>query len=173
MLLEAPICIMGTEIKLTYESFIVRGNQIHVVSSKQMQPVNFAACWNGICPEQVIGAKRLSTVHALYPVVPILFHQHSSGLLHLCLDFFRNEWMVGPSTKMSLPLPEFRMPGFDEDVESTIEGSWFSKVGWTDESWQSVGEGKYDKNGDLADEMIENPPPKKKSRAKSQFQRSK
>ncbi len=138
MLLDAAISIMGEEIRLSYENFVIRGNQIHILSSRQLAPVNFASCWNGIDPPHLIGASDKS-LQALFPVVPpLLFSQQPNGLLHICLDFFRNNWMVVPSLQLHLPVPEFVVP---EDVEEgEIEDTWFGHVGWKSDSddWRNV-----------------------------------
>jgi hypothetical protein len=141
MLAGAPLFIMGDEVKLSYENVIIRGNQIHVLSQRQMQPVNFAACWNGVAINNLIGASEVESAHALYPVVPpLIFSQLSNGLVHICLDFFRNEWMIGPSKQLSIPIPKFE----DEDEkigeDAPFEDSWYGAVGWKedDDNWKDI-----------------------------------
>jgi hypothetical protein len=58
LLFSAPVTIMGSEIKLSKESFVVRGNHVHVLANEKMSPVNFASCWNGVDLHHVVDSDR-------------------------------------------------------------------------------------------------------------------
>jgi hypothetical protein len=66
MLADAPLFIMGDKVKLSYEHFVIRGNQIHVLSGLQMQPVNFANCWDGISKFNLLRRQIVLYAHCIH-----------------------------------------------------------------------------------------------------------
>ncbi|WBP86905.1 2OG-Fe(II) oxygenase [Kitasatospora cathayae] len=92
-IMPAPIVMLGEDVLLDPDRFLIEGNTIHVLGEKSLAPVNFAACWNaGGSPQNYIDvAATVGVAHFLVP--PILFHE-ADGCYHLQFDFFRNSWMV-------------------------------------------------------------------------------
>lgn len=75
---------------------------------------------------------------ALFPVVPPLMFDldRERGVLHLSLDFFRNDWMVGESARIAGALPSLADLSIHDNVdESSIEGTWFEAMGYKDDSF--------------------------------------
>lgn len=120
-IMPAPILMLGEDVVLDPEKFVIRGNQIHVLGKEPLTPVNFAACWNsGGTPDNYIGvAATVGAAHFLVP--PILFTESDNGY-HLRFDFFRNSWMVKQQRSsapvpipMIRPLTEIEAEDLDED----------------------------------------------------------
>jgi len=105
-ILPAPILMLGEDVALDPDKFVIRGNQIHVLGKESLAPVNFAACWNsGGTPENYIDvAASVGVAHFLVP--PILFTE-TAGCYHLQFDFFRNSWMV-QHHQATVPVPMIR-----------------------------------------------------------------
>jgi hypothetical protein len=114
-LLPAPVWMMGTEVFLDPERFVVEGHRIHVLAKEELPPINFAACWNsGGHPINYLDvAATVDALHVLVP--PILFTETERGY-HLMFDFFRNTWSA-KSRSVRLPIPRIRLLQ-DEDPES-------------------------------------------------------
>lgn len=115
-IMPAPVLMLGQDVVLDPERFVVRGNQIHVLSKESLVPVNFAACWNagGTPPNYLDVAATVGAAHFLVP--PILFTE-KDGCYHLQFDFFRNTWMVRHE-QPRVPVPRIRdldEMGFDPD----------------------------------------------------------
>ncbi|GAA2431771.1 hypothetical protein GCM10010191_52030 [Actinomadura vinacea] len=102
-IMPAPILMLGEDVVLDPDRFVVQGNLIHVLGKKSLRPVNFAACWNsGGSPENYIDvAATVGVVDLLVP--PILFTE-SAGCYHLRFDFFRNSWTV-KHRQAAVPVP--------------------------------------------------------------------
>ncbi|WP_329518703.1 hypothetical protein [Spirillospora sp. NBC_01491] len=121
----APILMLGEEVMLDPDKFVVQGNLIHVLGKEALTPVNFAACWNsGGFPENYIevGAD-VGVVHLLVP--PIVFTESATGY-HLQFDFFRNSWMV-KHRQATVPVPTIN----DQDpelVEDDPQSPWLDAV---------------------------------------------
>lgn len=119
------ITMMGQEIFLDPEKFVIEHDKIHVLSDQAIAPVNFAACWNdGSLPANYLDVEVLVEAPKLL-VPPILFVEHAHGH-HLMLDLFRNSWMVS-HTPRTVPVPTFRR----FEAEDYDDGSWESTP-WLD-----------------------------------------
>ncbi|TJZ57328.1 hypothetical protein FCH28_07830 [Streptomyces piniterrae] len=153
-IMPAPILMLGEDVVLDPEKFVIRGNQIHVLGKQPLTPVNFAACWNsGGTPDNYIDvAATVGAAHFLVP--PILFTE-SDDCYHLQFDFFRNTWMVNHQ-QSTVPVPMIRQvseadieefdEGFDEDeaypwmdaVDPSLvvggSGKRTAKLWWADDS---------------------------------------
>ncbi len=112
-ILPAPILMLGQDVVLDPEKFVIDGNRIHVLGKQALAPVNFAACWNsGGTPENYLDvAASVGVLHLLVP--PILFAE-TAGCYHLQFDFFRNSWMV-KHQQATVPVPMIRT--FEGDVD--------------------------------------------------------
>lgn len=133
-IMPAPILMLGQDVVLDPEKFVVQGNRIHVLGKESLTPVNFAACWNsGGTPANYIDvAATVGAAHFLVP--PILFTE-TDDCHHLRFDFFRNTWMV-KHEQLRVPVPRIR--GLDEmecdpdDWDSQLEAAeaypWMSAV---------------------------------------------
>jgi hypothetical protein len=127
-ILPAPILMMGQDVALDPEKFVIEGNRIHVLGREALAPVNFAACWNaGGSPENYLDvAASVGVLHLLVP--PILFAE-TADCYHLQFDFFRNSWMV-KHRQATVPVPMIRMiEDFDpEEDEGNERRPWMDAV---------------------------------------------
>ncbi|WP_079408618.1 hypothetical protein [Streptomyces sp. 3211] len=133
-IMPAPILMLGQDVVLDPEKFVVRGNQIHVLSKESLAPVNFAACWNsgGTPPNYIDVAATVGAAHFLVP--PIVFFE-TEDFYHLQFDFFRNTWMV-KHQQSPVPVPRIRdidEMDFDPDdwdtrVEAAVAYPWMAAV---------------------------------------------
>ncbi|MFC5004172.1 hypothetical protein ACFPIJ_40900 [Dactylosporangium cerinum] len=113
-ILPAPILMLGEEVALDPEQFVVQDGRIHVLGRDALAPVNFAACWNdGSQPDDYVTvAAKVGVTHFLVP--PILYTERD-GHRHLRFDFFRNSWMVGHQQGV-VPVPQItELQWVDED----------------------------------------------------------
>ncbi|MDR8412307.1 hypothetical protein MTP10_26670 [Nonomuraea sp. 3-1Str] len=103
-IMPAPILMLGEDVVLDPEKFVIRGNQIHVLGKESLTPVNFAACWNagGVPGNYIDVAATVGAEHFLVP--PILFSE-TGDCHHLRFDFFRNTWMV-QHQRATVPVPK-------------------------------------------------------------------
>lgn len=109
-IMPAPILMLGQDVVLDPEKFVVRDNRIHVLGKDSLTPVNFAACWNAGGTE----ANYLdvaATVDAAHFLVPPILYTETDDCFHLRFDFFRNTWMV---KHHQLPVPVPRIRGIEE-----------------------------------------------------------
>ncbi|WP_405796357.1 hypothetical protein [Streptomyces sp. NBC_01506] len=112
-IMPAPVVMLGEDVFLDPEKFVIRGNAIHVLGKKALTPVNFAACWNaGGMPHMYIETEVRVGV-AEFVVPPILFTESADGY-HLQFDFFRNSWMVNHS-QAEIPVPRIHGEVIDDD----------------------------------------------------------
>jgi hypothetical protein len=90
----APLFLMGQEVFLDPEKFLVRGNQIFVLSREALQPLHFAAhhCWYEARPEDYLQIE--ASLRAWQLLVPPILFAETDGCWHLMFDFFRNGWAV-------------------------------------------------------------------------------
>ncbi|HET9383247.1 MAG TPA: hypothetical protein VFP69_20785 [Streptomyces sp.] len=133
-IMPAPLLMLGQDVVLDPEKFVVRGDRIHVLGKESLTPVNFAACWNsGGYPSNYIDVlATVGTAHFLVP--PILFSE-TDDCYHLRFDFFRNTWMVRHE-RSTVPVPRIRDYGemdFDPDdwdtrPEASVAYPWMSAV---------------------------------------------
>lgn len=124
----APILMLGQDVLLDPDKFVIEGNRIHVLGKESLAPVNFAACWNaGGSPENYLDvAARVGVLHLLVP--PILFTE-TAGCYHLQFDFFRNSWMV-KHQEATIPVPMIRtLDGVDPDeLDDEARQPWLDAV---------------------------------------------
>ncbi|GAB7029075.1 hypothetical protein AB0G35_12335 [Streptomyces sp. NPDC021749] len=105
-IMPAPILMLGQDVVLDPEKFVVRGNHIHILGKEPLTPVNFAACWNsGGTPDNYIDVA--ATVGAAHFLVPPIIFSESEDCYHLQFDFFRNTWMV-KHQQSTVPVPMIR-----------------------------------------------------------------
>ncbi|AQZ68233.1 unnamed protein product [[Actinomadura] parvosata subsp. kistnae] len=102
-ILPAPILMLGEDVALDPDRFVIDGDLIHVLGKHALTPVNFAACWNdeSIPEDYVVTAARVGVQQLL---VPPIIHHESNGCRHLSFDFFRNSWMVD-HRQATIPVP--------------------------------------------------------------------
>jgi hypothetical protein len=116
--------MLGQDVVIDPEKFLVQGNQIHVLGKEPLAPVNFAACWNsGGRPENYIDVA--ATVDAAHFLVPPILFSETDDSYHLQFDFFRNTWMV-KHRQLTVPVPRIRdlgEMGFDPDYWDSDWGS--------------------------------------------------
>jgi hypothetical protein len=126
----APIVMLGQDVLLDPDKFVIEDNRIHVLGKQALAPVNFAACWNaGGSPDNYIDvAARVGVLHLLVP--PILFTE-AAGCYHLQFDFFRNSWMV-KHQEATVPVPMIRNFNFaevmPEDLPEDEAEPWMGAV---------------------------------------------
>lgn len=119
-IMPAPIVMLGEDVLLDPEKFVIRDNAIHVLGKESLTPVNFAACWNaGGLPENYIDVA--TTVDAAHFLVPPILFTDSERHYHLRFDFFRNSWMV-KHRQAKIPVPMiYRGVCDDGDPEPWLE----------------------------------------------------
>lgn len=102
-ILPAPILMLGEDVALDPDRFVIHDTLIHVLGKDTLKPVNFAACWNdeSIPEDYVIVAAKVGVTRFLVP--PIMYAE-SAGCYHLTFDFFRNSWMVD-HRQATIPIP--------------------------------------------------------------------
>ncbi len=109
----APITLLGHEVFVARERFVVRRHHIHLLGDAALGPLHFAGAIM-LEPNDFLDADlRIGT---LTPIVPPLEFHERGELLHLTCDLFRNSWMVGAASD-AIPIPIIR-PG-DE-----VHGDW-------------------------------------------------
>ena len=124
----APVLLMGKEVFLDPERFVVDAGKIHVLSDQAVAPVNFAACWNfGGSPPNYLGVEAM--VNALQPLVPPILLGEADGCWHLRFDFFRNSWMV-KNRRLEVPVPSIRRidPGEAEELDEENAQPWLDAI---------------------------------------------
>lgn len=90
---SAPIVLLGQQIFLHPERFVIEPGRIHILSEDRLAPVNFAACWNfGGSPDNYIDVA--AKVEVLQPLVPPILYVETEGSFHLMFDFFRNSFLT-------------------------------------------------------------------------------
>ncbi|MEU7739768.1 hypothetical protein [Nonomuraea sp. NPDC049158] len=122
-ILPAPILMLGEDVALDPDRFVIQDTLIHVLGEGALKPVNFAACWNdeSIPEDYVIVAAKVGVAKFLVP--PIMYTE-SAGCYHLKFDFFRNSWMVD-HRRATIPIPRIT----DEDWADPDErGAWRRSV---------------------------------------------
>ncbi|WP_171166988.1 hypothetical protein [Streptomyces sp. I05A-00742] len=134
-IMPAPIVMLGEDVLLDPEKFVIRGNAIHVLGKKSLEPVNFAACWNaGGLPELYV--ETAATVDAAHFLVPPILFTETDGCYRLQFDFFRNSWMVKhqqESVQVPMVYPKMREAGElggeeDEDWDGDWSHTWVAAV---------------------------------------------
>jgi hypothetical protein len=113
----AAITMMGQEIFLDRDKFVIENGKIHILSERALAPVNFAACWNdGSSPANYVGVEV--TIEAPYLLLPPILFVETEHARHLMLDLFRNSWMVSQSPR-AVPVPKIRHLGPDDYSDET------------------------------------------------------
>jgi hypothetical protein len=100
-ILPAPITILGRELFLDPERFVVVGDKIHVLSQDAVAPVHFAGAVFYV-PGDFVGVDV--TLGAVRLLVPPISFREDEGVVHLMLDLFRNSWMVRHGVE-TVPVP--------------------------------------------------------------------
>ena len=123
----AAILMMGEDVVLDPDRFVIRGNQIHVLGGRSLTPVNFAACWNNESrPDNYLEVAATVGV-ADFLVPPILFTE-TDTVYHLRFDFFRNTWTV-EHRQADVPIPMITgMSLWEMEAEGYDEAPWLSAV---------------------------------------------
>ncbi|GAA4078064.1 hypothetical protein [Actinomadura miaoliensis] len=135
-ILPAPILMLGEDVLLDPDMFVVEGNRIHVLGKKSLTPVNFASCQGGPSfPSAETFIDTAGTVGVAHFLVPPILFAESAGCYHLKFDFFRNSWMVGhEQSTVSVPM----IRPFDSD-----------DIDW---DWEDYDEEDEDEDEDYDDE---------------------
>ncbi|GAA2210264.1 hypothetical protein GCM10009850_057230 [Nonomuraea monospora] len=125
-IMPAPILMLGEDVALDPDRFVIQGDLIHVLGERALTPVNFAACWNdeSIETDYVTVAAEVGVTRFLVP--PIL-HKEAGGCRHLSFDFFRNSWMVD-HRQATVPVPRITElawadPGTSEAWHHSVDKS--------------------------------------------------
>ena len=119
----APIVMLGQQVLLDPSRFQIAGNQIHVLSSERLAPVNFAACWNCLSsPRNYVDID--CRLDVLQPLVPPILWEATPATHHLMFDFFRNGWVDQRSYQLAIP--KIRIDDFetvDENDDPWLDAS--------------------------------------------------
>lgn len=120
-IMPAPVLMLGEDVLIDPDRFLVQGDTIHVLGKKSLTPVNFAACQSGVedAPSYINVGPRVGVAHFLVP--PITFTD-SGDCYHLRFDFFRNTWMI-KHEQATVPVPVISYESDDEGW-----GRWVSAV---------------------------------------------
>ena len=137
-ILPSPILMLGEEVVLDPEKFVIDGGRIHVLGKEALgreglgrealAPVNFAACWNaGGTPENYLDVA--ASVGVLHLLVPPILYRETAGCYHLQFDFFRNSWMV-KHKQATVPVPAIRtLDDMDpDDLDPEEARPWLDAV---------------------------------------------
>lgn len=102
-ILSAPIVLLGQEIFLHPDRFVIEPGRIHILSEDRLTPVNFAACWNfGGSPSNYIDVA--ATAEVLQPLLPPILYVETESSYHLMFDFFRNSFLT-QILQYEVPIP--------------------------------------------------------------------
>ncbi len=97
----APITLVGKQVFLDRERFVITSDRIEVLSHVALGPLHFAGA-------EFFGGHDFLDVDveiaALHPLVPPMWFRRREGILHLACDLFRNDWLVGHRHE-SIPIP--------------------------------------------------------------------
>jgi hypothetical protein len=127
-IMPAPILMLGQDVVIDPDRFVIEGDRIHVLGREALAPVNFAACWNaGGSPENYLDVA--ASVGVLQLLVPPILFAEASGCYHLRFDFFRNSWMVSHQ-QAAVPVPMIRtLTGEDaEMLDGDDQQPWLNAV---------------------------------------------
>jgi hypothetical protein len=103
---HAAIMMMGQEIFLDREHFLIEQDRIYVMTEKPLRPVHFAAMsWWEVEPEDFISTEVC--VEAPFLLVPPILYRRHGQCIHLIFDFFRNSWMVS-TRERSIEIPSLQ-----------------------------------------------------------------
>ena len=97
----APIALLGQELFLQPEHFVVAGNRIFITSTHAPEPVHFAGA-QFYYPINFIGVEV--GIDAPQLLVPPILYRETEDLFHLMFDLFRNGWMVA-MRPVTVPVP--------------------------------------------------------------------
>lgn len=137
----APILMLGEDVHLDPDRFVVEGNLIHVLGREALTPVNFAACQGpALSPDMFVDtAATVDVVDLLVP--PIIFTESATGY-HLRFDFFRNTWMVKhEQSAVSVPtIPRVTMSDLEYYLDAEYDEDWDDEDE-DDEDWDDEEDG--------------------------------
>ncbi|WP_051467311.1 hypothetical protein [Actinomadura oligospora] len=147
--MPAPILLLGEEVVLAPDRFVVEGNLIHVLGEKAMEPVNFAACQGpGIEGKDFVATETVvGTLDFLVP--PILFAE-TADHFHLRFDFFRNSWTV-EHEQSSVDIPMIKDLE-EDDLYWDEDEEWDEDDEWDEEEEDDEGEDEGDEAEDDEDD---------------------
>jgi hypothetical protein len=115
----SAITMMGQQIFLDHDKFVVENGKIHILSEQALAPLNFAACWNdGSSPANYLDVEV--TIEAPYLLLPPILFVELEHARHLMLDLFRNSWMVSQRPR-TVPVPKLRNFGPDDYVDEAYD----------------------------------------------------
>jgi hypothetical protein len=137
----AAITMMGQEIFLDRDKFVIENGKIHVLSEQALAPLNFAACWNdGSSPANYLDVEV--NIEAPYLLLPPILFVETPHARHLMLDLFRNSWMVSQRPR-TVPVPRLRNFGPDD----------FANEAWDTTPWidAASGDARVDDDVDTDD----------------------
>ena len=114
-IMPAPVLMLGEDVVLDPDKFVIQGNLIHVLSSQSLAPVNFASCdivHGGLPFFQAEDRIDVSAIVGVtdFLVPPILFTESDTSY-HLRFDFFRNTWIAQNSEQSEVTAPMIRPLG--------------------------------------------------------------
>jgi hypothetical protein len=106
-IMPAPVLMLGEDVVLDPDKFVIQGNLIHILGGQSLTPVNFAACQGPTfrASDFIDVAATVGVTDFLVP--PIIFTE-SDDCYHLRFDFFRNTWMVRGSEQSAVTVPMIR-----------------------------------------------------------------
>jgi len=120
-IMPAPVLMLGQDVVLDPDKFVIQGNLIHVLSRQSLAPVNFASCdvihptGPFYDPEKSIDVA--STVGVADFLVPPIIFTESGACYHLRFDFFRNTWMARDHEQSAVTVPMIRPLSKNDLVE--------------------------------------------------------
>lgn len=119
-IVPAPILLLGKELFIDPDRFVVAGDKIHVLSSESPEPLHFAGAVF-FSPEDFVDVDM--KFGALHPVVPPMSFRVEGDIVHLCCDLFRNGWMVSHRSEV-VPVPRI-LVGTDVEPDRAL---WLSSA---------------------------------------------
>jgi hypothetical protein len=116
-LFEAPIAVLGSEVFIAPDRFVIAGDKIHVLCSERPRPLHFANFASFSEADFLDVEQSIDTLQLLVP--PISFRERD-GLVHLNLDLFRNTWMVDVKSE-TVHVPKIIQAAESEDYSPWVE----------------------------------------------------
>ncbi len=114
-----PITLLGKQVFVAPERFVVRGDKIHLVGPEPLGPLHFAGA-TFLHPADFL--EPTITLQAWQTIVPPITFAREGELLHLACDLFRNSWMVD-ARLVEVPIPQVK----DDEVTGE-EDDWHQAV---------------------------------------------
>ncbi|KAL4885765.1 hypothetical protein BJY04DRAFT_179172 [Aspergillus karnatakaensis] len=115
---------------------VVKDDKVYFLRSGDIPglvPLNFAACWAELLPENMITTDREITAPELL-LPPVLFHEYREGW-HLVVDLFKNDWMVNADKGRTI-----KVPVISNDLETGTEKKTFwEEIGMCQDDVEALG----------------------------------